>query len=92
MSLTEICILAVSVAFIVLVIYIVKVLNNLNRTLDNVHGITESLHDKTKALDNLVAQMKEIDGIIKYAKIGMDVVKNFRYKDKKRHYHHDLKK
>lgn len=83
MSLIEICIVAITVAFVILVIYAVKVLNNLNRTLDNVHGITESIHEKTKALDNLVEQLKELDGIIKYAKIGFDVVKNLKNKNKK---------
>lgn len=82
MSTIELCLLIITIAVVVLVIYMVKTLNNVNRTLDHVHDITKSVNDKTKAIDEFLEKAKELDGIIKYAKIGFDVVKNIK-KDKK---------
>ena len=82
MSVTELCLLVITIAVVVLVVYVVKTLNNVNRTLEHVHDITKSVNEKTKAIDDFFAKAKELDGIIKYAKIGFDVVKNIK-KDKK---------
>lgn len=82
MSIQELCLVIITISIIVLVVYIVKTLNNLNRTLDHTYGISESIHEKTKALDEFIEKAKELDGIIKYAKIGYNVVKGMKKKDK----------
>ena len=82
MSITELCFVVIAITVVVLAVYAVKTLNNLNRTLDHVHDIAKSVNEKTKAMDEFLAKAKELDGIIKYAKIGYDVVKNIK-KDKK---------
>jgi uncharacterized protein YoxC len=80
MNIIEMCIFIITIAVIVLTTYSVKTLINLNRTLNNVHGITESVYKKTITLDKFFEQLKEIDGIAKYAKIGFDVVKSIKKK------------
>lgn len=82
MSILELCLAIITISIVVLVIYVVKTLNNLNRTLDHTYGITQSIHEKTKALDEFIEKTKELDGIIKYAKIGYNVVKGMKKKNK----------
>lgn len=83
MSIVELCLVVITVSIVALVVQTLKTLSNVNRTLDNVHGITTSIHEKTKAVDEFFSQMKELEGIVKYAKIGLDVAKNLKNKDKK---------